>query len=98
MKKASVAFVGLDVDGKTLGIAGLGRIGTNVACKAKGFDMKIIYSLLSPGPVPQRMHAGHSTFAPRADCRRDDPRTIVPVRLAGTEVSASFCTKLAVVS
>jgi lactate dehydrogenase-like 2-hydroxyacid dehydrogenase len=32
------------VDRKTLGIAGLGRIGTNVARKAKGFDMKIIYS------------------------------------------------------
>ena len=37
-------FIGLDVDQKTLGIAGLGRIGQNVARKAKGFDMKIIYS------------------------------------------------------
>jgi lactate dehydrogenase-like 2-hydroxyacid dehydrogenase len=37
-------FVGLDVDGRTLGIAGLGRIGKNVARKAAGFDMKIIYS------------------------------------------------------
>jgi lactate dehydrogenase-like 2-hydroxyacid dehydrogenase len=44
VKKASVAFVGLDVDGKTLGIAGLGRIETNVARKAKRFDMKTIYS------------------------------------------------------
>jgi glyoxylate reductase len=44
VKKASVAFVGLDVGGKTLSIAGLDRIGTNVARKAKGFDMKIIYS------------------------------------------------------
>ena len=37
-------FIGLDVDGKTLGIAGLGRIGKNVARKARGFDMKILYS------------------------------------------------------
>ncbi len=37
-------FVGLDVDRKTLGIAGLGRIGKNVAKKARAFDMQIIYS------------------------------------------------------
>ena len=37
-------FIGLDVDGKTLGIAGLGRIGKNVARKARGFDMEIIYN------------------------------------------------------
>lgn len=37
-------FLGLDVDQKTLGIAGLGRIGSNVAKKARGFDMKILYS------------------------------------------------------
>jgi lactate dehydrogenase-like 2-hydroxyacid dehydrogenase len=37
-------FIGMDVDGRTLGIAGMGRIGANVARKAKGFAMKIIYS------------------------------------------------------
>jgi lactate dehydrogenase-like 2-hydroxyacid dehydrogenase len=41
---APMAFVGLDVDRQTLGIAGLGRIGKNVARKAAAFDMKIIYS------------------------------------------------------
>ena len=41
---APLFFVGLDVDRRTLGIAGLGRIGKNVARKAAGFDMKIIYS------------------------------------------------------
>jgi glyoxylate reductase len=41
---AAMAFLGLDVDKRTLGIAGLGRIGKNVARKAKGFDMKIIYT------------------------------------------------------
>ncbi len=41
---APMSFIGLDVDHKTLGIAGLGRIGKNVAHKARAFDMQIIYS------------------------------------------------------
>ncbi|MBY0381741.1 MAG: D-glycerate dehydrogenase [Xanthobacteraceae bacterium] len=41
---APMFFVGLDVDQKTLGIAGLGRIGKAVAKRARGFDMNIIYS------------------------------------------------------
>jgi glyoxylate reductase len=36
-------FVGADVDGATLGIAGLGRIGRSVARKAYAFNMKLIY-------------------------------------------------------
>jgi len=36
-------YVGSEVTGKTLGILGLGRIGTEVVKRAKGFDMKIIY-------------------------------------------------------
>lgn len=36
-------FIGTDVNGKTLGIVGLGRIGTAVAKRAKGFNMKLIY-------------------------------------------------------
>ncbi len=40
---APMFFIGLDVDHRTLGIAGLGRIGKNVARKARGFDMKILY-------------------------------------------------------
>ena len=41
-------FVGADVDKKTLGIAGLGRIGKSVARKAKAFDMNIIYHSTAP--------------------------------------------------
>lgn len=36
-------YVGLDLQGKTLGILGLGRIGSTLAKRAKAFDMKIIY-------------------------------------------------------
>jgi len=39
-----MAFIGQDVDGKTLGIAGLGRIGSKFARKAAAFDMKLIYT------------------------------------------------------
>lgn len=36
-------YLGTDVHGKTLGIVGLGGIGTRVARRARGFDMTIIY-------------------------------------------------------
>ncbi|EGP93142.1 Glyoxylate reductase [Nitrosarchaeum koreense MY1] len=36
-------YVGIDLQGKTLGILGLGRIGSTLAKRAKAFDMKIIY-------------------------------------------------------
>lgn len=37
-------FMGLDVDGQTLGIAGAGRIGQNLARKARAFGMPILYA------------------------------------------------------
>ncbi|NNM36330.1 MAG: D-glycerate dehydrogenase [Nitrosopumilus sp.] len=36
-------YVGVDLQGKTVGILGLGRIGSTLAKRAKAFDMKIIY-------------------------------------------------------
>lgn len=36
-------LVGTDVFGKTIGIVGMGRIGTAVAQRAKGFNMNILY-------------------------------------------------------
>jgi len=36
-------MLGTDVYGKTLGIIGLGRIGTAVARRAKGFNMRVLY-------------------------------------------------------
>ncbi len=37
-------FIGSDITGSTLGIIGAGRIGTNVALKSIGFDMKVLYT------------------------------------------------------
>ena len=36
-------YVGVDLQGKTIGILGLGRIGSTLAKRAKAFNMKIIY-------------------------------------------------------
>lgn len=36
-------FLGTNLVGKTLGIVGMGRIGTMVARRAKGFNMRVIY-------------------------------------------------------
>jgi len=39
-----MAFIGQDIDHRTLGVAGLGRIGSKFARKAAAFDMKVIYT------------------------------------------------------
>ncbi|AEX86418.1 glyoxylate reductase [Marinitoga sp. 1135] len=36
-------FLGYDIKGKTLGIIGMGRIGKEMAKRALGFDMKVLY-------------------------------------------------------
>ena len=43
-------FLGPSISGKTLGVIGLGRIGTMVAKLAKGFGMNIIYNKSKPDP------------------------------------------------
>ncbi|MCB2293269.1 D-glycerate dehydrogenase [Clostridium algoriphilum] len=37
-------FLGREITGKTLGLVGAGRVGSNFAKKAKAFDMKILYT------------------------------------------------------
>ncbi|QUE75889.1 D-glycerate dehydrogenase [Stutzerimonas stutzeri] len=41
---------GSNVHGKTLGLVGLGRIGRAIARRARGFDMRVLYSNASPKP------------------------------------------------
>jgi glyoxylate reductase len=56
------AFLGADVHGATLGIIGLGEIGTAVARRATGFRMRTLYTARTPKPEAER-----ETGAVRAD-------------------------------
>ncbi len=59
------AMLGVDVFGKTLGIVGMGRIGTAVARRAAlGFGMAVIYTANSPKPEAKaELAARRVTFA-----------------------------------
>ena len=45
-------LTGQDVHGATLGVIGMGRIGTTVCRRARGFDMEILY--VDPGCAPEK--------------------------------------------
>lgn len=47
-------FLGKNMAGKTLGIVGLGRIGSMVAARAKGWNMHVLYNKRSPDPEAER--------------------------------------------
>lgn len=47
-------FLGHTIVGKTLGIVGLGRIGTMVARKAAGYNMKVLYNKREPDPEAEK--------------------------------------------
>lgn len=47
-------FLGSNVRGKTLGIVGLGKIGTYVAGRAKGYNMTVLYNKHNPDPEAER--------------------------------------------
>ena len=44
MEWVATSLLGQEVSGATLGIVGLGRIGSAVAQRARGFDMRVIYT------------------------------------------------------
>jgi gluconate 2-dehydrogenase len=50
-------FLGADIHGATLGILGMGRIGSAIARRARGFDMQILYSNRSAAPNEQELGA-----------------------------------------
>lgn len=51
-------YVGLDLEGKTLGIIGMGRIGKAVAKRASAFEMKILYH--NRKKLPRKIEAEHN--------------------------------------
>jgi glyoxylate reductase len=52
-------FLGGEVAGKTLGIIGAGRIGSAVAMRSRGFNMKVLYANRSPKPELERELGAH---------------------------------------
>ena len=46
-------FLGSSIIGKTLGIVGLGRIGSMVARRAKGYNMTVLYNKHTPDPAAE---------------------------------------------
>ena len=63
-------FMGLDVHGKTLGICGFGRIGRGVAQRARGFDMKILYTDVQRAPAQIEQEYG-ARYVDKATLLRD---------------------------
>lgn len=57
---APLFFRGREVSGKTIGIIGLGEIGSAVARRAKGFDMEILYT--GPHRKEDKEHALDATY------------------------------------
>lgn len=56
-------FLGPSVKGKTLGIIGLGRIGSMVASRAKGYGMSVLYNKHEPDPKAEsEMGIGFATL------------------------------------
>jgi glyoxylate reductase len=49
-------ILGNDIHGATLGIIGLGSIGAEVAKRARGFDMRILYHSRTPKPELERRY------------------------------------------
>jgi glyoxylate reductase len=47
-------FLGKNMTGKTLGIVGMGRIGSMVARRAAGWNMRILYNKRSPDPEAEK--------------------------------------------
>jgi glyoxylate reductase len=52
MHWADAPFLGREVSGATLGIVGLGRIGSAVAKRARGFDMRVVFHRRTRGNDP----------------------------------------------
>ncbi len=50
--------LGIDVYGKTLGIVGLGDIAEKVVRRAKGFDMRVLYTKRTPLPADEEKALG----------------------------------------
>ena len=60
-------LLGMGLDGKTLGIFGMGKIGAAVARRAVGFGMAVIYHNRRPVPDSPAQYVGRDELLRRAD-------------------------------
>jgi phosphoglycerate dehydrogenase-like enzyme len=58
-------FCGVEIEGKTLGVVGLGKLGAKMAGLAKAFDMKVI--AWSPNLTPERCKEVGVTYATKEE-------------------------------
>ena len=75
-------WLGADLDGATLGIVGLGKIGSAVAERAASFGLQILYA--SPARNPHRWQGARHRLHPRAYLQiapRQDRRLARPAQL-----------------
>ena len=59
-----VPFYGIDIHHKTLGIVGMGKIGSNVARRARGFGMKILYHDVVRNPLEKELDSEYVSDLP----------------------------------
>ena len=62
-------LIGREVTGSTLGIVGMGRIGRQVAKRAHGFDMKILYH--NRNQIPDAENENRATYSALDDLLRE---------------------------
>ncbi|MDR3397114.1 MAG: NAD(P)-dependent oxidoreductase [Pandoraea sp.] len=74
------AYFGTDVQGKTLGIVGMGRIGGAVARRAAlGFGMKVLYSNRSRNEAAEKAYGAEHRTLPELLAQADFVVTLVPL-------------------
>jgi len=67
MVPAGASLRGFELDGKTLGIIGCGRIGGTVATLAQAFGMRVIAHDIEPKPVAGVEYVSRATLLERSD-------------------------------
>ncbi len=74
-------FLGHDIHHKTLGICGLGRIGRRVGKRAKGFEMRILYTGQTRAPEEMERELG-ATFVDKQTLLRESDFVTLHVPLS----------------
>ena len=77
-------FLGHDVWGKTIGICGFGRIGRGVARRARGFDMRVLYTDTQRAPEDVEQALGATFVGKTTLLRQSDIVTLHVPLLAAT--------------